>query len=120
MTSRRSGRRPCSRANAKPEGREKQFEFALNAIEPALAGQVLSQFVSTGRAPLDGSGPWIELIGNTGGPGELRRLLDGLLAATTPDGDNIEAARRREVQIQGRPAPIPAPPPRSSPPPAAA
>jgi putative heme-binding domain-containing protein len=67
----------------KPEGREKQFEFALNAIEPALAGQVLSQFVSTGRAPLDGSGPWIELIGNTGGPGELRPLLDALLASTT-------------------------------------
>jgi putative heme-binding domain-containing protein len=67
----------------KPEGREKQFEFALNAIEPRLAGQVLSQFVSTGRAPLDGSGPWIELIGNTGGPGELRPLLDALLASTT-------------------------------------
>ena len=74
----------------KPEGREKQFEFALNAIEPALAGQVLSQFVSTGRAPLDGSGPWIELIGNTGGPGELRPLLDALLAATKPDGDNMK------------------------------
>ncbi|MEO6754116.1 MAG: hypothetical protein ABIP85_20240, partial [Chthoniobacteraceae bacterium] len=70
----------------KPAGREKQFEFALNAIEPALAGQVLSQFVSSGRAPLDGTGPWIELIGNTGGPGELRPLLDGLLASTVADG----------------------------------
>jgi putative heme-binding domain-containing protein len=68
----------------KPEGREKQFEFALNAIEPALAGQVLSQFVSTGRAPLDGSGPWFELIGQSGGPAELRPLLDGLLGAIRP------------------------------------
>ena len=59
----------------KPEGREKQLEFALKAIEPAQASAVMAQLLG-GNQPLprDGSGPWIELIGQAGTANELRQL----------------------------------------------
>src|SRR5262249_38375888 len=57
-----------------PEGREKQLEFALKAVEPALAGEVLGQLLTGKSLPRDGSGPWIEIIGSSGGRAELARL----------------------------------------------
>jgi putative heme-binding domain-containing protein len=60
-------------------GREKQLEFALKAIEPALASEVLGQLLGQQGVARDGSGPWIELIGSAGGPAELRVLFDQLL-----------------------------------------
>ena len=57
-------------------GREKQLEFALKAIEPALASEVLGRLVGERGVARDGSGPWIDLIGSAGGPRELRLLFD--------------------------------------------
>ncbi len=57
-------------------GREKQLEFALKAIEPALASEILGQLLGQQGVARDGSGPWIELIGSAGGAGELRQLFD--------------------------------------------
>ena len=50
----------------KPGGREKQLEFALKAIEPSLASTVLAQVLQNHGIARDGSGPWIELIGQSG------------------------------------------------------
>ncbi|MCI0744064.1 MAG: HEAT repeat domain-containing protein [Verrucomicrobia subdivision 3 bacterium] len=72
----------------KPEGRQKQLEFGLKAIEPALATKALAKVVTT--IPRDGSGGTIELVGQAGGPALLRKLLDQLLAG---DFDNAVAAR---------------------------
>jgi putative heme-binding domain-containing protein len=60
----------------KIEGRENELAFALKAVEPDRAGEVLGQLLATYPIPRDGSGPWIELVGSAGGPRELRRLFD--------------------------------------------
>ncbi len=92
----------------KPEGREKQLEFALKAIEPALAGKVLAQLVASGKVPLDGSGPWFELIGLAGSGKELRVLLDAIAGGKVPAaaearalGALVEATRNRNTRPEG-------------------
>lgn len=57
-------------------GHEKQFEFALKALEPGKASLVLGQYLKTTPVGRDGQGPGIELIGSAGGAGELRALFD--------------------------------------------
>ena len=63
----------------KPDGREPQFEFALKAIPPALASEVLGQLLGNQGVPRDGSGPWIEIIGAAGGAKDLRQLFEPLV-----------------------------------------
>ena len=63
----------------KPDGREKQLEFGLQAIEPATASAVLSQLLKNKPVARDGSGAWIELIGRAGGAKELQLLFDQIL-----------------------------------------
>ena len=58
----------------KPEGHEKQLEFALKAIRPEQASRVLGQLLVTKPLARDGQGPWIELIGAAGSPRELRQI----------------------------------------------
>jgi putative heme-binding domain-containing protein len=64
----------------KPEGREKQLDFALNALPPDTARGALVKVLGT--EPRDfAKGPWAELIGRSGGPAELRKLLDAMLVS---------------------------------------
>ena len=49
-------------------GREAQLAFGLKAVEPALAGDVLTQLLATRPIPRDGSGPWFELIASARQP----------------------------------------------------
>lgn len=83
----------------KPEGRERQLEFALKAIPGAEASRVLAKVLAA--RPLDraGSGAWIELIGQAGGPAELRLLLDRLVAQHF-DGPAATRAARALVEAQ--------------------
>jgi putative heme-binding domain-containing protein len=74
----------------KSDGREAQLEFGLKAIEPSLAAVVLGQVLQNRTIPADGSGPWIELIGQGGGEKELRRLFDQLAV----DGFDANARTR--------------------------
>ena len=62
----------------KTEGREKQLEYGLNAIDPALAGATVAKLLANPKVEIN-KGPWIELIGRAGGPPELTRLYDSLL-----------------------------------------
>src|SRR5688572_14972143 len=77
-------------------GREKQLEFALKAIEPKSASEVLGQLIPQKGVARDGAGPWIELIGSAGGADELRRLFDQLLR-----GEFAGAARTRAFKALG-------------------
>jgi putative heme-binding domain-containing protein len=61
------------------EGREKQMELALSAIEPQYASQVLGKIFSEREVPADGSGPWIEIMGKSGTSEQLGRLFERLL-----------------------------------------
>ena len=74
----------------KADSREAQLEFGLKAIEPSLAAVVLGQVLQNKTIPADGSGPWIELIGQAGGEKEVRRLFDQLVA----DGFSTDARLR--------------------------
>ena len=56
--------------------REKQLEFALTSIKPQFASQYLSEWLGENEMAKDGSGPWIDLIGKSGGPAELKKLLE--------------------------------------------
>ncbi|PYJ83683.1 MAG: hypothetical protein DME22_15155, partial [Verrucomicrobia bacterium] len=89
----------------KVEGREKQLEFGLKAIEPEKASQVLGVLLGDKPLPSDGRGPWIELIGRAGSPRELQRLFDQVLrrgfnkpTATRALAALNEAARLRSVR----------------------
>ena len=62
----------------KIEGHEKQLEFGLNAIPPELAGATLAKILSEGKINVT-DGPWIEIVGRSGGPTELGRLLEALI-----------------------------------------
>ena len=92
----------------KTEGREAPLEFALKSIEPAQANAVMAQLLGDNKPlPADGSGPWIELIGQAGSPKELRRLFDQVLQSGFDDevmvralGALTDAARLRNARPQ--------------------
>jgi putative heme-binding domain-containing protein len=65
-------------------GREKQLEYGLTAIDPALAGTALAKILSDEKLDFT-KGPWIELVGRAGGPRELDRLFEALILFYGPD-----------------------------------
>jgi putative heme-binding domain-containing protein len=92
----------------KVDGREKQLEFGLKAIEPAQASLVLGQLLGEKPLPRDGSGPWIDLIGQAGTAKELRRLFDQILQKGFDESATAralaalnQAARLRNVKPSG-------------------
>jgi putative heme-binding domain-containing protein len=92
----------------KADGKEKQLAFGLNAITPDLAASALPAVLPKGDLPNDGSGPWIELIGKSGGPAELSRLLDQVSktgfnesATARALASLAEAARLRNARPEG-------------------
>ena len=98
------------RGEWQPDSPEKQRQLAwgLGAIRPELASTAIAKLFGDGKIPLDGSGPWIELLGTAGGPKELRALLDQLLASKLPAEARVratlafvEAARSRNVRPDG-------------------
>lgn len=92
----------------KMDGRQKQLEFALKSIEPAQASLVLNRLTTSNPLPADGSGPWIELIGQAGDARQLARLFQQVLskgfhdnAAPRALGALAEAARLRNSKPEG-------------------
>ncbi len=90
------------------DGREKQLEFGLKAVEPALASDVLGQLIAGKPLARDGSGPWIELIGTAGRSQELKQLLDQVVSGGFTDDATVraltalaEAARLRSAKPAG-------------------
>jgi hypothetical protein len=69
----------------KIEGREKQLQYALKAIEPKLATRLMAKVVGDKPIPRDGSGGLIELIGQAGGSDQLRKLFDQALSGGFSD-----------------------------------
>ncbi len=95
----------------KPEGRERQLEFALKSLRPEQTGRVLAGVVSNRPLPRDGAGPWIEILGAAGSPDLLGRLYaqaagGGLDEAATARALKAlgEAARLRKARPEGVPA----------------
>jgi putative heme-binding domain-containing protein len=87
------------------EGREKQLQYALKAIEPQFANRLLAKVI--GDKPIPADGGMFELIGQAGGPNELRRLFDAFLkgmdqaAAVRALNALSEAARLRNAKPSG-------------------
>ena len=82
----------------KPDGRDKQLEFALKSIEPARASEVLGQFLGTAPLPRDGSGPWIDLIARAGTGREADRLFQQVVSKGF---DDAAAARALAAVTEG-------------------
>ncbi|MDA1274986.1 MAG: HEAT repeat domain-containing protein [Verrucomicrobia bacterium] len=82
------------------QGRERQLEFGLQAIEPSISGPVIRRLIETRGIPKDGSGPWIDLVGKVGTAKELRQLYDQVLrkgfdpSAAVKAIESIESAAR--------------------------
>ena len=92
----------------KPEGKERQLEFALLAIPSELAGQVLGKLLETRTLDASGTGPWIELIGRAGTPAQLRLIFDRAVGGTfSPEATSralsalAEAVRQRKAFPEG-------------------
>ncbi len=92
----------------KAEGREKQLEFALKAVEPAVAGSILEQVRGGQGIARDGKGPWIELIGQAGDAPLLGRLFEQVVSGGFEDAAAAraltalgEAARSRNLRPGG-------------------
>jgi putative heme-binding domain-containing protein len=92
----------------KPEGRERQLEFALLAIPSELAGQVLGKLLESRTLDSSGSGPWIELIGRAGTSLQLRVVFDRAVGGTwSPEATAralvalAEAVRQRKAFPEG-------------------
>lgn len=95
------------------QGHEAELEFGLKAVEPELAGDVLGSLLSRDALPLDGRGPWIELVGTAGRPGELRALMDRVLSDRLDEPGTVralhalrEAARLRSLKPTGNLEPL--------------
>ncbi len=92
----------------KAAGHEQQLTFALKAIEPAAASEVLGQLLGPEPLPRDGSGPWVDLIGQAGTARELRRLFDQCASGGFDDAGTAralsalnQAARLRDARPAG-------------------
>jgi putative heme-binding domain-containing protein len=88
----------------KTEGREKQLEFALKAIQPALASEVITVVMNTRDIPRDGRGPWVELIGSAGDTKLLSRLFDQLLKGGFDEATQVRALKALNVAAKDRDA----------------
>ncbi|MBP7140628.1 MAG: HEAT repeat domain-containing protein [Opitutaceae bacterium] len=73
------------------KGHEAQLEFALKAIEPADASQVLGSLIARGVVPFDGSGNWFELIGAAGGQPEIDALYSRIATGALPEPVKLRA-----------------------------
>jgi putative heme-binding domain-containing protein len=83
-----------------PADHEKQLEFALKAIEPAKASEVLGTALEARPIARDGSGPWIELIGTAGDSTLLRRLFDQILNGGFDETASVRALKALNVAAQ--------------------
>jgi putative heme-binding domain-containing protein len=81
---------------ADTEEKQKQLAWGLGAIRPELATAVLARLMAAGQVPLDGSGPWIELIGKAGDGTALGRVFDSLVR-----GEIVGAVAVRALQAIG-------------------
>jgi putative heme-binding domain-containing protein len=64
---------------ANTEEKQKQLAWGLGAIRPELATAALARLMAAGQVPIDGSGPWLELIGRAGDSAALGRVFDSLV-----------------------------------------
>ena len=70
---------------------QSMISFALQSLPSSKSGPLLSKIVAKNGVPKDG--PWIELVGQSGGPAEAEKLL-ALIAEPRAAAALIAAARR--------------------------
>ena len=80
----------------KPEGREKQLEFALKALRPEQASRVLGQILASRPLNRSGDGPWIELIGAAGSSRELQSLWDSVRTSALDEKASVRGLKALE------------------------
>lgn len=88
--------------------KQQQLEFAMKALDPALAASSVAKILAAKPLTKDGAGPWIELIGAAGGPAEINRLWEQVAKRDFTDAALVRAmnalasaARLRNVKPAG-------------------
>ena len=84
----------------KIEGREKQLEYGLNAITPRSPAPRSPRSSHRGKINIT-DGPWIEIIGRSGGPQELAKLLEALIVFYGDDccpGRDVAAVKVKNLE----------------------
>ncbi|MFA6543248.1 MAG: PVC-type heme-binding CxxCH protein [Limisphaerales bacterium] len=88
--------------------KQRQLEFAMKALEPAVAASSVAKILTVKPLTRDGAGPWIELIGAAGGQEEVNRLWEQVGARDFTDealnralAALASAARLRSVKPAG-------------------
>ncbi len=79
--------------------KQTQLEYALKALDPALAASSVAKLLAAKPLTKDGSGPWIELIGAAGGSAEINRLWEQVVKR-----DFTDAALHRALNVLSRAA----------------
>jgi putative heme-binding domain-containing protein len=87
---------------------DRKLEFVLKSVEGAKATAVLGKLLDRRPLTREGRGPWIELIGRSGTPTDLRRLYDQTIASGFDDTATVralaamgESARLRQIRPSG-------------------
>lgn len=88
--------------------KQTQLEYAMKSLDPALAASSVAKLLAAKPLTKDGTGPWIELIGAAGGPAEINRLWEQVVARNFTDAALnralaalTSAARLRNVKPGG-------------------
>lgn len=88
--------------------KQTQLEYAMKSLDPALAASSVAKLLAAKPLTKDGAGPWIELIGAAGGPDEINRLWEQVVALNFSDAALnrslaalTSAARLRNVKPGG-------------------
>jgi putative heme-binding domain-containing protein len=83
--------------------KEKQLAWGLGAIRPELARGALAHLLAAGKVPLDGSGPWIELLGQAGDGPALQQLWEPIVVGYAGDCCENDATRALTEKVRGFP-----------------
>jgi putative heme-binding domain-containing protein len=83
--------------------KQKQLVWGLGAIRPELARGALAKLLAAEKVPLDGTGPWLELLGKAGDGVALQRLWEPLVVGYAGDCCENDATRALTEKVRGFP-----------------
>jgi putative heme-binding domain-containing protein len=86
------------------ENRQQQLEFVLTNVAPDKSASFLQNYISQNGVTAEG--PWIELIGRSGSPRQLRALYQGLISDLFQNETKVRAAHALIVAAKRGQRPI--------------
>jgi putative heme-binding domain-containing protein len=79
-----------------------KLAYALKALPPDYAGRVLGRALAGADIPADGSGPWLDIIGQAGTPAEIEKVSAGLSSGKFDEQGIVAAIRSLDEAARSR------------------